>query len=97
MIYAHGNSAQDRLNNATQVESTIVELSGMYARMANMVAEQGEIVGRIDDDMDIAQSNIEAGQNELLKYFKTMSGNRSLILKLFAILVVLIFLFVVVF
>ena len=43
------------------------------------------------------QMNVQAGQNELLKYFKTISGNRSLILKIFAIILVIIFLFVVVF
>lgn len=41
--------------------------------------------------------NVDAGQNELLKYFKTVSGNRSLIIKLFLVLIVFIFLFVVVF
>lgn len=92
-MYTH----QSRVESASQVESTIVELSGMYTRMANMVAEQGEVVGRIDDDMDMAQLNIEAGQNELLKYFKTVSGNRALILKLFAVILVIIFLFTVVF
>ena len=36
----NSNDSQTRLNNATQVESVIAELSGMYSRMANLVAEQ---------------------------------------------------------
>ncbi|CAI5741848.1 unnamed protein product [Hyaloperonospora brassicae] len=88
---------QTRYNNAAQVESTIVEITGMYTRMATMVAEQGEIISRIDDDMDIAQTNVEAAHDELLKLFHMVQGNRSLILKLFLVLIVVIFLFVVVF
>lgn len=57
-----GQSAQARLQNANQVESTIVELSSMFSRMANMVAEQGEIVERIDDDMTWTKENVDAGQ-----------------------------------
>ncbi|POM70717.1 Syntaxin 5 [Phytophthora palmivora] len=95
--YRPREDAQTRYNNAAQVESTIVEITGMYTRMATMVAEQGEIISRIDDDMDIAQTNVEAAHGELLKLFNMVQGNRSLILKIFLVLILVIFLFVVVF
>ena len=40
---------------------------------------------------------MEAAHDELLKLFNMVQGNRSLILKLFLVLIVVIFLFVVVF
>lgn len=105
----------------------------MYTRMATMVAEQGEILERIDDHMDIAYGrlrllvlcrwgnlrmmtdgtdrmrascvfnqptraeNVRDAESELLKYYNMAKGNRSLILKIFFILLLMIFLFVVVF
>ncbi|OQR89732.1 hypothetical protein THRCLA_09605 [Thraustotheca clavata] len=90
-------TAQARLNDALQMESTIAEIGSMHSRMSSLIASQGEVLERIDDDMTLAQDNVEAGHNELLKYFATMSGNRSLILKIFIILLVFIYLFLVVF
>ncbi|TYZ64282.1 hypothetical protein PybrP1_013115 [[Pythium] brassicae (nom. inval.)] len=97
MQYHARQDAQTRYQNAVQVESTIVEITGMYTRMATMVAEQGEILERIDDHMDIAAENVRDAESELLKYYNMVQGNRSLILKIFAILLLMIFLFVVVF
>ncbi|TDH72814.1 uncharacterized protein CCR75_005252 [Bremia lactucae] len=95
--YHHREDTQTRYNNAAQVESTIVEITGMYTRMATMVSEQGEIISRIDDDMNLAQTNVESAHNELLKLFTMVQGNRSLILKIFLVLVLVILLFVVIF
>ncbi|TMW68567.1 hypothetical protein Poli38472_006035 [Pythium oligandrum] len=97
MQYYPRQDAKTRRQNAAQVESTIVEITGMYTQMATMVAEQGEIISRIDDDMNIAQANTEAAHGELLKLYSMVSGNRALILKLFLVLLLVIFLFVVVF
>lgn len=57
---AHVLNAQNRLHEANQVESTIAELSGMFSKMANLVAEQGDVVARIDDDMDLAYVALQA-------------------------------------
>uniref|UniRef100_K3X8M1 t-SNARE coiled-coil homology domain-containing protein n=1 Tax=Globisporangium ultimum (strain ATCC 200006 / CBS 805.95 / DAOM BR144) TaxID=431595 RepID=K3X8M1_GLOUD len=97
MQYHQRQDAQTRYQNAMQVESTIVEITGMYTRMATMVSEQGEIISRIDDNMDVASANVVAAEGELLKYYNMVTGNRSLILKIFLILLLMIFLFVVVF
>lgn len=40
---------------------------------------------------------MRGAESELLKYYNMVSGNRSLIIKIFAILLLMIFLFVVVF
>jgi hypothetical protein len=44
-----------------------------------------------------SQTNVEGAQAELLKYYNMVSGNRGLIIKIFLVLILVIFLFVVVF
>ena len=83
----------NRVNEVQQAESQIAELTGMFTKMTGMIAAQGEVVARIDDDMDETRVNTEAGQSELLKYFKNMQGDRGLILKLFGVLIFFILLF----
>ena len=58
----------NRVNEVQQAESQIAELTGMFTKMTGMIAAQGEVVARIDDDMDETRVNTEAGQSELLKY-----------------------------
>lgn len=41
---------------------------------------------RIDDNVEDTVSNMTSGQNELLRYFQSLSDNRILALKVFAIL-----------
>ncbi|KAL0452747.1 UNVERIFIED_CONTAM: syntaxin [Sesamum latifolium] len=41
------------------VESTISELSGIFTHLATMVAHQGELAIRIDDNMDESLANVE--------------------------------------
>ncbi|KAF0686299.1 Aste57867_21905 [Aphanomyces stellatus] len=89
-------TAQSRLNDAQNVEAMIGEIGGMYSRMTGLLANQEEMLGRIEDDMTTAHSNVEGGYEELMKYFSTVSSNRSLILKIFLVLLVFIYLFLVV-
>lgn len=50
-------------------------------------------VGRIDDNVDDTLANVSAGENELLKYFSSLSNNRMLALKVSAILFVFLIFF----
>lgn len=80
-------SYQDaRADAVRQVESTIVELGDIFNQLSTMVAEQGEMVERIDANVDETVANIDAGQNQLMIYYNSISGNRALILKVFAVL-----------
>lgn len=72
------------------IEATINELGTIYQQLASMISEQGEVVQRIDMNIEEMQFNIEKGQNELMKYLKNMSSNRWLMIKIFAILIIFI-------
>jgi len=84
--------ARHRMHGMAQVEKQIAEMGSMFSKMATLVAEQGETVERIDDNMDESLTNVQSGQNELLKYFSSVSKDRQLIIKLFLTLFFLIIL-----
>lgn len=75
------------------IEATINELGGIYQQLATMIAEQGEQVQRIDMNIESMQLNIERGQGELLKYLRSVSSNRWLVVKIFAVLIVFVMFF----
>ncbi|RVW30695.1 Syntaxin-31 [Vitis vinifera] len=53
------NYTQSRALALQNVESTISELSGIFTHLATMVAQQGELAIRIDDNMDESLANVE--------------------------------------
>ncbi|KAJ7546160.1 hypothetical protein O6H91_08G027600 [Diphasiastrum complanatum] len=85
---------QSRAEALQNVESTISELSNIFTQLATMVAEQGEMAIRIDENMDDTLVNVEGAQGALLKYLNRISSNRWLILKIFFVLVVFLLIFV---
>lgn len=85
-----------RADAVRQVESTIVELGQIFNQLATMVSEQGEMVQRIDANVEDTVVNMEAGQNQLRIYYNSIAGNRALILKVFAALLVFLVLWTVI-
>jgi len=77
------------------IESTIVELGGIFSQLATMVKEQEEMVGRIDDNINDTALNVELGHNEILKYFQSVTSNRWLMVKIFGVLIFFFLLFVI--
>jgi len=77
------------------IESTIVELGGIFQQLASMVKEQEEVVHRIDGNVEDAEMNVEAAHTELLKYFKSVTSNRWLMIKVFALLIFFFVIFVI--
>jgi syntaxin 5 len=70
----------------TEVEKTIGELGQLFKRLATMIAEQQELVERIDEDIENSADNAEKAHNILLKTYEKVSSNRGLYLKIFGIL-----------
>lgn len=78
---------QSRADTMQNIESTIVELGGIFQQLAHMVKEQEEMVDRIDDNVEIASLNVEAAHTEILKYFQSVTSNRWLMIKIFGVLI----------
>ena len=76
-----------RLTSVQGIQRTIAELGQIFTRMASTIQQQEELVSRIDTDIDSADFHIKEGTSQLLIYYNSISSNRKLILKIFAILI----------
>ena len=52
-----------------------------------MVAEQGALVERLEDNTESAMASMEAGQAQLARYWEKVSSNRGLVLRVASVLV----------
>ncbi|KAF3941329.1 Syntaxin-32 [Dactylella cylindrospora] len=93
-------SDQSYLNSRSDaiaaIESTIHELGGIFAQLAEMVSQQSEMIQRIDANTEDVVSNVSGAQRELLKYWGRVSSNRWLVVKMFGILMIFFLLWVLV-
>ncbi|XP_011035983.1 PREDICTED: syntaxin-31 [Populus euphratica] len=76
------------------VESTISELGGIFTHLATMVAQQGELAIRIDDNMDASLNNVENARGSLLRHLNQISSNRWLMVKIFAVIIFFLVVFI---
>lgn len=81
------NYSQSRAVALHNVESTITELGGIFTHLATMVAQQGELAIRIDDNMDESLANVEGARSALLRHLNQISSNRWLMIKIFAVII----------
>ena len=86
---------EERANAMQSVESTIVELGAIFNQLATMVQHQEEMITRIDANVSDTALNVEGAHQSLLQYFQTVSSNRWLMLKIFAVLFVFFIVFVI--
>lgn len=97
-LMLHGQSdayLQDRANTMQSIESTIVELGGIFQQLAHMIKEQEEVMLRIDTNVEETQAHVELGHTELLKYFQSVTSNRWLMVKIFGVLIFFFIFFVI--
>ncbi|GBG66325.1 hypothetical protein CBR_g58816 [Chara braunii] len=95
MVPAQDGYMASRAEALQNVESTIVELSSIFQQLATMVAEQGEMAVRIDENLEDTLANVEGAQGALLKYLSRISSNRWLVIKIFFVLIIFLLIFVV--
>ncbi|KJE97195.1 syntaxin 5A [Capsaspora owczarzaki ATCC 30864] len=88
---------RSREDAVTTIESTIVELGGIFQQLGTLIHEQGQMVERIDANIEETEVNINLAHSEIAKYFENISSNRWLMIKIFAVLIVFFIVFVVFF
>lgn len=86
--YKQLNNEETRLNEIKDIENNLIEVSDMYIKLGELVFEQGELIKRIDNNIEYSLDNVENSQEELLNWYKKISNNRGLILKIFTVLIV---------
>ena len=77
------------------LESSLIELGRIFSQLATMVKEQEEMVNRIEGHTDNAIENVKLGHDELLKYFQSVTSGRTLMVKIFGVLIFFFLLFVI--
>lgn len=95
-IEQQDNYIESRATAIESIESTIAELGNIFQQLATMVAEQRETVQRIDANTDDIQIHVEGAQKELLKYYASISSNRWLMVKIFAVIIFFFLVFILV-
>lgn len=68
------------------IQRQISEVYEIFTQLAGLVHKQGEQIRRIEDSMDSTLDHAENAHKNLLKALENLSGNRKLILKVFAVL-----------
>ena len=90
------SSLQMQLHNETDVsrdvaidniESTIQELGQIYQHFALLLTSQREQIQRIEENVFDTEVNVEGAHAQLLRFYNNMSGNRWLMVQLFAVLI----------
>lgn len=86
-----------RLTAAQGLEVTIDEMQKLFGKFATVIAEQQDLIERIDVNTFQAEDRLGQAQGQLLKYLDAVSSNRALMIKVFLVLIFFIILFTVFF
>jgi syntaxin 5 len=84
-----------RLRQAEKAEASIKQIGQLFTQMATLVAEQSEVILRIEDDVEAGIAHTIEGHKHLETVYEITKGNRSLIIKIFLLLIFFVFLFLV--
>eukprot|EP01107_Rhizomastix_libera_P010992 TRINITY_DN28339_c0_g1_i1.p1 TRINITY_DN28339_c0_g1~~TRINITY_DN28339_c0_g1_i1.p1 ORF type:complete len:297 (-),score=68.23 TRINITY_DN28339_c0_g1_i1:19-909(-) len=90
-------TSRTRLTALQQIEKTMGDLQSVFRRFASIVAEQGEMVQRIDTNIAESEVHVDAAHSIIQKEFERIMKNRSFIIKIFAVIIVLVIIWLIFF
>lgn len=91
------NYLHERAEAMSTVETNIVELGTIFNKLAVMVSEHKDMVQRVEDNVEEANSNLTMSMNVLTDTLTNLRSNRALMTKVFGVLVLFIITFIIFF
>lgn len=88
---------RQRADAMTQVETNIVELGTIFNKLAVMVNEHRDMVQRVEDNVEDANSNLNLSMATLTDTLQHLQTNRALAAKVLGIVVLFIIMFIIFF
>lgn len=88
---------RQRADAMTQVETNIVELGTIFNKLAVMVNEHRDMVQRVEDNVEDANSNLNLSMATLTDTLQNLQTNRALAAKVLGIVVLFIIMFIIFF
>lgn len=88
---------RQRADAMTQVESNIVELGTIFNKLAVMVNEHRDMVMRVEDNVEEANTNLSLSMAALTDTLQNLQTNRMLMAKVLGIVVLFIIMFIIFF
>ena len=88
---------RQRADAMSQVESNIVELGTIYNKLAVMVNEHRDMVQRVEDNVEDANTNLNLSLATLTDTLQNLQTNRALAAKVLGIVVLFIIMFIIFF
>lgn len=85
---------RERYDFVRNVEQSITEIASMFQKLSEIVASQEYDIQRIDDNANEASSNLMNGAKQIERFYEKTKQNRWLIMKISAILIVFVLIFI---
>jgi len=76
-----------RLNEAKHAEKSLAELVPVFGKMATLISQQSDVLEKVEDDVEAAMLDVNAGHSEITTLYSLKKGNRALIVKVFGLLI----------
>ncbi|UKK02165.2 syntaxin 5 [Theileria orientalis] len=84
-----------RAEALANVQRAIGDLTQIFQKVTTYVVQQDEMINRIDFDTEVSLSNVKTAKNELMKYYRRISSNRGLVIKIILLVAVLVALYII--
>jgi syntaxin 5 len=78
---------QARLDAIDHANCMMEVIGSGFMTVGQLLAEQSELLQRIDANTEDIEANIQSAQRELTKYWNRQKGNKRLVAKCFGVLI----------
>ena len=84
---------RSRLKGAEKVEAALAQMGSLFSQVATMVVEQGEVLTRIEDDVENGLEEVKLGHQQMERFWEISKQGRGVIFTLIVITVVFVVFF----